>query len=117
LVVGGGRGYEDREYVFCENIIPEVITENDWDFPFAKGKGVGGIRHPDAKMIRSKKWKLNFYVGEGGELYDLENDPDEDHNLYHSTEHKEIVEDLKEKILEWMISSDETEQIAEKWLF
>ena len=117
LVVTGGEGYEERELVFSENIIPEVITENDWNFPFAKGKGVGGIRHPDAKMIRSKKWKLNFYVGEGGELYDLENDPGEERNLYDSPKHREIVCDLKEKLLEWMISSDETEQIAEKWLF
>jgi arylsulfatase A-like enzyme len=33
-------------------------------------------------MIRTVKWKLSCYVDGQAELYDLENDPDELHNLY-----------------------------------
>lgn len=42
--------YESREMVFCENIMPEVITNGDTGYPYTPGKGIDGIRHPDSKM-------------------------------------------------------------------
>jgi len=117
LISDIGGPYQERDAVFCENIIPEVITEGNWKFPFEKGKGVGGILHPDAKMVRTRKWKLNYYPGHGGELYDLEKDPTENRNLFHESECAGIVQELEKKLLDWMIATDETEQIAEKWLF
>ena len=51
--------------------MPEVITNGDEGCFFTPGKGVGGVRHPDAKMIRTNRWKMNYHVGHGGELYDL----------------------------------------------
>ncbi|NIA15080.1 MAG: sulfatase-like hydrolase/transferase [Nitrospiraceae bacterium] len=116
LVCDRGRPYEERDVVFCENIIPEVITAGRLDFRFEKRKGVGGIRHPDAKMVRSRRWKLNYYPGHGGELYDLENDPHEETNLYEDPRHADTVREMKDRLLDWMITSDETEQIAERWL-
>lgn len=117
LIGDWGTDYEMREVVFAENVIPEVITSGQLDFQFKKGQGVGGIRHPDAKMVRSHRYKLNYYPGHGGELYDLEKDPGEEHNLYADPDHAGIVADLKGKLLDWMITTDETEQIAEKWRF
>ena len=82
---------------------------------FVKNEGVGGIRHPDAKMVRSSRWKLNYYPGHGGELYDLENDPGETRNLYNEPAHAAVVASLKGRLLDWMITADETEQIAPEW--
>ena len=115
LIADAGSPYQERQYVFSENIMPEVITGGRFDYHFEKGKGVGGVRHPDAKMVRSQRWKLNYYPGNGGELYDLQNDPGEQRNLYRDEAHQPLVQQLKEKILDWMITSDETEQIAERW--
>jgi arylsulfatase len=105
-----------REMVFSENIIPEIITGGNLKMGFVPGEGVAGIRHPDAKMVRTRKWKLNYYPGHGEELYDLENDPHEERNLAADSVHRNTVADLRQAILDWMITADENDQIAEKWL-
>jgi arylsulfatase A-like enzyme len=116
LIAGDRAQYRPREAIFAENIMPEVITDGDEGYFFEPGQGVGGIRHPDAKMVRTNRWKLNYYVGHGGELYDLENDPGEWNNLYDDPEHAAIVQELKGVLLDWLISADENDQIAPKWL-
>ncbi|MGH9666016.1 MAG: hypothetical protein ACRD9L_16440, partial [Bryobacteraceae bacterium] len=108
--------YTPRETVFSENIIPEVITGGSLDLPFVPGKGVGGIRHPDAKMARTRRWKFNYYPGHGAELYDLANDPGEKRNLAAEPAHKATTLELREAILDWMITADENDQIARRWL-
>lgn len=109
-----GSGYTPREAVFSENIIPEVITGGTLDMPYTPGKGVAGIRHPDCKMVRTRDWKFNYYPGHGGELYDLANDPGETRNLYR--DRTSIVREMKDRLLDWMITADEADQIAPKWL-
>jgi choline-sulfatase len=111
-----GRPFAPREVVFAENIIPEVITGHTLDMPFVPGQGVGGIRHPDAKMVRTRRWKLNYYPANGGELYDLENDPGEFRNLYVDPAHQGLVRELQGQILDWLITADENDQIARHWL-
>ena len=108
-----GSEYIPREYVFAENIIPEVHT-GGFDFSYEKGKGIKGIRHPDAKMVRSRKWKYNYYI-DYEELYDLENDPNEMKNLAGMNEYNETIAGLRKELLDWMITSDEADQIATRW--
>lgn len=116
-LISPGRGpYSARDAVFAENIIPEVITNRSLDMPFTPGEGVGGIRHPDAKMVRTRRWKFNYYPGNGGELYDLENDPAELHNLYADAAHQTTVREMKQRLLDWLITTDENDQIAPRWL-
>ena len=116
LVSGNRSGYSSRELVFSENIIPEVITSGSLNMPFVAGAGVAGIRHPDAKMVRSTKWKLNYYPGHGYELYDLRNDPSEEHDLSGDGQYKDVVSDLRQALLDWMITADENDQIAPRWM-
>ena len=63
-------------------------------------------------MWRTNKWKLILFSDQPsekakssgepmkGELYDLENDPNEWNNLYNSKKHQEIREQLKTQLLE-----------------
>ena len=74
------------------------------------------IRHPDGKMIRSKQWKYNYYPRGYEELYDLANDPGEFTNLAADPGYKSIVDDMKGRLLDWLITATETEQIAPRWL-
>ncbi|MBI1358173.1 MAG: sulfatase-like hydrolase/transferase [Acidobacteria bacterium] len=113
-LVTGGR-YEARDAVFSENIIPEVITSGSLDFEFRKGKGVKGVRHPDAKMIRTERWKLVRYGGGEGELYDMHADPGERRNLYADPGSQAVVRELEDRILTWLMTVDETDQIAPRW--
>ncbi len=75
-------GANPREIVFSENVMPEVITTGNLNLPFVLGQGVGGMRRPDAKMARTRRWELNYDPGEGGEWCDLEQDPGETRKLY-----------------------------------
>ena len=116
LVAGNRSEYQSRDAQFAENIMPEVITNGDEGHFFVPGKGVAGVRHPDAKMVRTNRWKLNYYVGHGGELYDLEDDPGEWRNLYDDPAHRSVVRDLKGRLLDWLVTADENDQIARHWM-
>ncbi len=116
LIADMGRPYVPHDAVFSENIIPEVITGN-YDLPFVKGQGVDGIRHPDAKMVRTDRWKYCYYGAEiGAELYDLQADPHERTNLAGRPDLHAVEEDLRTRLLNWLIDSSETDQIAPRWL-
>lgn len=116
LVTGRRAEYRPREMVYSENIIPEVITGGALNMPFVPGQGVAGIRHPDAKMARTLRWKLNYYPGHGAELYDMQNDPHEMRNLASDPAYRTTICDLQQALLDWMITADENDQIARRWL-
>lgn len=53
-------------------------------------------------MRRDRDWKLVYYLGEpDGELFDLRNDPQETRNLWTSSEHRSLREDLIRALHEW----------------
>ncbi|MCA9103381.1 MAG: sulfatase-like hydrolase/transferase [Planctomycetales bacterium] len=115
LLTGASAETSTRDAVFSENIIPEVITSGSLDFEFVPGKGIKGIRHPDAKMVRTERWKYNYYPEGFAELYDLANDPAEQHNLANDPAHRETVAELKGRVLDWLITATEADQIARRW--
>jgi arylsulfatase A-like enzyme len=116
LIADLGRPYEPHDAVFSENIIPEVITGGPNDYPFEKGKGVAGIPHPDAKMVRTDRWKYCYYGDGDAELYDLKADPNERTNLAGRPETRDVEYEMRTRILNWLIRSPETDQIAPRWL-
>lgn len=115
LTTGSGA-YTPRQAVFSENIIPEVITGGKLDMHFEKGRGVAGIRHPDAKMVRTSRWKYNYYPDGYAELFDLETDPTERVNLAGQAEHRQVESEMKDRLLKWLTTADEADQIAPRWL-
>jgi choline-sulfatase len=116
LVAERGRKYEPHEAIFSENIIPEVITDGHVEMPFEKGRGVADIRHPDAKMVRTKRWKYNYYPEGYAELYDLDADPNELTNLAGRPEQRDVEAAMKDRLLQWLTTADEADQIAPRWL-
>ena len=116
LIGEAGRALTQRDAVFSENIIPEVITNRTLDFYFKKGEGVKGIRHPDAKMVRTTRWKYNYYPEGFEELYDLEADPGEQHNLARDPAHEGTIREMKDRLLKWLVTADEADQIAPRWM-
>ena len=56
---------------------------------------------PRVHTIVKDHWRLSLYLGKcQNELFDLENDPGEMKNLWHSTEHQSIKTDLLERLAE-----------------
>lgn len=53
--------------------------------------------------LRTKHWKLCVYENGDGELYDMENDPDELTNLYSSADHADIRSGLAQKLVRWQL--------------
>ncbi len=57
--------------------------------------------HPYRTVVSADGWKLNLYGKGQGELYDLENEPNELVNLYHQGEQAGRIAELEEKIRAW----------------
>jgi arylsulfatase A-like enzyme len=68
-----------------------VIEWHDADDKSVDGRS---LRTPD-------KWKLNLYRGDTPELYDLNSDPGELHNLARNSAHQNRLRDLTGRILAW----------------
>jgi len=92
-----GKEFKGREYVFC--------TQAE----MGAGKNASPGRMPIAKlmtMIRDYNWKLVHYLGTNdGELYDLQKDPGEHHNLWEDENYKEKKYELINQLLKWRLSS------------
>jgi Arylsulfatase A and related enzymes len=61
----------------------------------------GAVAH--MRMVRTKRWKLVLHFEKGGqhELYDLQNDPEEERNLYGDPSVKSVQDELTEMLREW----------------
>lgn len=56
------------------------------------------------RMIRSSEWKyVHRYVYGPNELYDLRNDPNEEHNLYGEPAYQRVVAELKGELDSWYL--------------
>jgi len=83
-------GVEGREYVFAEHDREDVV----------------GLYSDYETMVRGNGWKLVHFLGEdNGQLFDLENDPDEINNLWGRSEYDAKKQELLNVILEWRIRS------------
>jgi len=66
---------------------------------FARGTGPYGA----VRTLRTRDWKLNVYPTAGqkyGQLFDLQNDPAEAHNLYGDPEHRDRREEMLWRLLQ-----------------
>ena len=95
-----GQQWEGREYVFAEQARDNILTDAEF-----------------MTMVRSKDWKLvHFLDEEFGQLFDLQNDPDEIHNLWGQAAHAAQQSHLLAVLREWRIRSQyETADWCEEW--
>jgi choline-sulfatase/uncharacterized sulfatase len=72
---------------------------------------VAVTENPWSKSVRTPRWRLvhyppDLFPGQDvGELYDLETDPWEMHNLYADPEQRERVAELRARLLNWLITT------------
>ena len=118
---------EHRDMVFCEGGVETSALEKSIHYDSDEHK----MRHPNyywkqklmvdypwtlyrAKMVRNKKWKLIYRVNGVKELYDIEKDPLEFHNVASKPKNKEIINSLMEELLKWTINTETNYPLIEK---
>ncbi len=80
------EGPEVREAAFTENVFLKCITTREWRLTFVPN----GV-FPDDPVR--------------GELYNRADDPWEMHNLFHDPDYAEVVRELKDALLSWLMTS------------
>lgn len=61
------------------------------------------------RMVRTGPWKMVYYPGKDiGELYNLDEDPDEQINLWDEMKDSNTVRELKDMLLEWTFATEDT---------
>jgi len=84
-----GKPWEGRDYVYAEQARDGILT---------------GCKF--MTMIRSNRWKLVHFLDEPhGQLFDLQNDPDEVDNLWDKPDHEEAKQSMLAELREWRIRS------------
>ncbi|MBT3604698.1 MAG: sulfatase-like hydrolase/transferase [Candidatus Latescibacteria bacterium] len=64
------------------------------------------------KMVRTKDWKyVHDPMGDKDELYDLVNDPWELYNVVEDLAHSEILADLRLKLADWSIQTEDAKAV------
>lgn len=58
-------------------------------------------------MQRYQQWKLMVRTNGQNELYNMEEDPEEAHNLYGKPEYGKVQQQLTQKMLDWLIHTSD----------
>lgn len=122
--IEGASGDEERA-AYCEGgydthepwcFEPECFKGTYLEFPLVEGtdyypKCVQQQEEPDTVcrvvMQRYKQWKQVVRTNGQNELYNMEKDPGEFHNLFGQPEYEEIRQQLTQKMLEWLIHTSD----------
>jgi arylsulfatase A-like enzyme len=78
----------------------KIFYEYYWEYDFPQTPTTFGVRTDRYKYIyHHGRWDTN-------EFYDLQNDPNEIHNLIGSPEHQESIKELNHELFDWLESTD-----------
>ncbi len=108
------------ESMEAETLLPALQGEA-WAERSLRLRRTPARRHPPETdfmtMVRSRNWKLVHFLDEPfGQLFDLEDDPEENHNLWDDPEFADKKRELLDALLEWRIRSDlKTRGWSEEW--
>lgn len=95
-----GGNWKPRDHVYCEQAGDTNLTGAEF-----------------ITMIRNRRWKLVHYKGESyGQLFDLEADPGETHDLWDNPEASSAKTQLLDTLREWLIESNyNTRDLSIDW--
>lgn len=84
--------------LIAANSILPLLTDQD---PISDNPVVVFDEYGGGRMIRQEQWKYIERYNGPNELYNLNEDPDERHNLIASTSHVKIIGQLHDQLFEW----------------
>jgi choline-sulfatase len=64
------------------------------------------------KMVRTRRWKYTHdVVGDGDELYDLQEDPWELTNLAADPRHAQVLAEMRLRLLDWCLETEDARPV------
>ena len=96
---------DDNDGLSLKNLI-KGDNANSRDSIFAEFHGYEPCL-TSIRMVRTKKWKYVYNPFSIDELYDMESDPHEIHNLAPRIGHKAVLVRMKERMIDWMRSTND----------
>ena len=117
LIADMGRTYEPHDAVFSENIIPEVITGGNTGHAVREGQR--RRRHPPSRRQDGPHRSLEILLLPRrlrGACTTCRTIPASGRISPGKPEIHAVEEDLRTRILNWLIDSAETDEIAPRWL-
>ena len=69
------------------------------------------LRLPWRTVVTPDRWKLALCAGDQCELYDLNNDPYEQNNLFNDPDQQDRVRDMAARIRVWQVQTGDTAPI------
>ena len=129
-------GIEIPENLHGKSLVPYINQKNDFHKDSVFSTYIShAIMDQPAFMIRHKNWKYTYYGEQSllesklprdhflrnseffdrnpiiGELYDLNQDPEENDNLFNNPKYKEVQEDLSQRLEIWLEELGKTVEI------
>lgn len=103
-------GVDPDDSMTAESLVPALNSDEQWngrDVVFAEHARDGILQGTEfMSMVRTEDWKLVHFVDhDEGQLFDLNEDPEEIENLWHDPDYREIKRDLRDRLLEWRIET------------
>ncbi len=105
-----GKTDAHKDAVFCQGGVEADATQRAHkpERPSVKQKVL--LDFPEAmvraKMIRTERFKYIYRLAGDCELYDLQEDPNELHNLAGEASHANIAAGLKDRLLRFMLETE-----------
>jgi arylsulfatase A-like enzyme len=98
------RSIRTDRYKYILNILPNHYHSNHSDIYRKDGAGEYWDSWDEAvkNNPRAKEIVHKYYVRPEEEFYDLQQDPNEQHNLIDSEEHQDKIKELRKKLQQWM---------------
>ena len=95
LLAAGSAPSGWRETVFCDS-----------DFAVRHARRTLGLAPDQARgfMARSRRWKYVYYERFPPQLFDLDSDPHELHDLGRSPAHAAVRDDMKDRLFHWLLN-------------
>lgn len=94
-------GVEVTSTIDSRSLFASLAGENVRDSVFCEYHAHAWSETP-LRILRTPEWKLVYSGGDLGELYNMAEDPHEMNNLIHTDRAKEVLPELREKMLAWM---------------
>lgn len=98
------RSIRTERYKYILNLLPSHYHSNHSDIYRKDGAGAywGSWDQAARNNPRAKEIVHKYFVRPEEEFYDLQKDPNEQHNLIDNEQHQERIKELRKKLQQWM---------------